>query len=86
MVLATIIQKFRVELVPGHPVVPDPTFTLAAQVRREGASFGPVKETHDPVVVRDMHLDAGDRRLEMGRSVQKNFRSASSIVSTGTLR
>jgi cytochrome P450 len=28
LVLATIIQKFRVELVPGHPVVPDPTFTL----------------------------------------------------------
>ena len=28
LVLATIIQKFRVDLVPGHPVVPDPTFTL----------------------------------------------------------
>jgi cytochrome P450 len=28
LVLATIIQKFRVELVPDHPVVPDPTFTL----------------------------------------------------------
>ena len=28
LVLATIIQKFRVEFVPGHPVVPDPTFTL----------------------------------------------------------
>jgi cytochrome P450 len=28
LVLATIIRKFRVELVPGHLVVPDPTFTL----------------------------------------------------------
>jgi cytochrome P450 len=28
LVLATILQKLRVELVPGHPVVPDPTFTL----------------------------------------------------------
>ena len=28
LVLATIIQQFRVELVPGHLVVPDPTFTL----------------------------------------------------------
>lgn len=28
LVVATIIQKFRVELVPDHPVVPDPTFTL----------------------------------------------------------
>jgi cytochrome P450 len=28
LVLATIIQKLRVELVPDHPVVPDATFTL----------------------------------------------------------
>jgi cytochrome P450 len=28
LVLATIIQKFRFELVAGHPVLPDPTFTL----------------------------------------------------------
>ena len=28
LVLATIVQRFRVELVPGQTVVPDPTFTL----------------------------------------------------------
>jgi cytochrome P450 len=28
LVLATIIRKFRVELVPGQLIVPDPTFTL----------------------------------------------------------
>jgi cytochrome P450 len=28
LVLATIVQRFRVELVPGQEVVPDPTFTL----------------------------------------------------------
>jgi cytochrome P450 len=28
LVLATVLQKLRVELVPGHPVVPDSTFTL----------------------------------------------------------
>jgi cytochrome P450 len=28
LVLATILQRFRVELVPGQAVVPDPTFTL----------------------------------------------------------
>jgi cytochrome P450 len=28
LVLAAVAQKFRVELVPGHPVVPDTTFTL----------------------------------------------------------
>jgi cytochrome P450 len=28
LVLATILQQFRVELVPGQAVVPDPTFTL----------------------------------------------------------
>jgi cytochrome P450 len=28
LVLATILQRFRVELVSDHPVVPDPTFTL----------------------------------------------------------
>jgi cytochrome P450 len=28
LVLATVLQKFRVELVPDHPVVPDTTFTL----------------------------------------------------------
>jgi cytochrome P450 len=28
LVLATVLRKFRVELVPGHPVVPDSTFTL----------------------------------------------------------
>jgi cytochrome P450 len=28
LVLASVLQKFRVELVPGHPVVPDTTFTL----------------------------------------------------------
>jgi cytochrome P450 len=28
LVLASVLQKFRVELVPGHPVVPDATFTL----------------------------------------------------------
>jgi cytochrome P450 len=28
LVLATIVQKFRVDLVADHPVVPDPTFTL----------------------------------------------------------
>lgn len=28
LVLATLIQSYRVELVPEHPVVPDPTFTL----------------------------------------------------------
>jgi cytochrome P450 len=28
LVLATVLQRFRVELVPGQVVVPDPTFTL----------------------------------------------------------
>ncbi len=28
LVLATILQRFRVELVPGQTIVPDPTFTL----------------------------------------------------------
>lgn len=28
LVLSTVLQRFRVELVPGHPVVPDATFTL----------------------------------------------------------
>jgi cytochrome P450 len=28
LVLATVLQRFRVELVPGQTVVPDPTFTL----------------------------------------------------------
>src|SRR5262249_59432599 len=28
LVLATILQSLRVELVPGQTVVPDPTFTL----------------------------------------------------------
>jgi cytochrome P450 len=28
LVLATVLQKLRVELLPGHPVVPDSTFTL----------------------------------------------------------
>jgi cytochrome P450 len=28
LVLATILQRFRVELVPDQAVVPDPTFTL----------------------------------------------------------
>ncbi|HYT91521.1 MAG TPA: cytochrome P450 [Gemmataceae bacterium] len=28
LVLATLVQQFRVELVPGQSVVPDPTFTL----------------------------------------------------------
>jgi cytochrome P450 len=28
LVLATVIRRFRVELVPGQNVVPDPTFTL----------------------------------------------------------
>src|SRR5262249_32258373 len=28
LVLATIVQRFRVELVQGQTVVPDPTFTL----------------------------------------------------------
>src|SRR5262249_14706836 len=28
LVLATIIQRFRVELVPGQTITPDPTFTL----------------------------------------------------------
>src|SRR5439155_19367926 len=28
LVLATILQRFHVELVPGQTVVPDPTFTL----------------------------------------------------------
>jgi cytochrome P450 len=28
LILATVLQRFRIELVPDHPVVPDPTFTL----------------------------------------------------------
>jgi len=28
LVLATILQHYRLEIVPDHPVVPDPTFTL----------------------------------------------------------
>jgi cytochrome P450 len=28
LVLATILQRYRVQLVPDHPVIPDPTFTL----------------------------------------------------------
>jgi cytochrome P450 len=28
LVLATILQRFRVDLVPGQTIVPDPTFTL----------------------------------------------------------
>jgi cytochrome P450 len=28
LVMATIVQRFRVELVPGQSIVPDPTFTL----------------------------------------------------------
>jgi cytochrome P450 len=32
-VLATIIQRFRVELVPGQAVVPGPTFTLRPRGR-----------------------------------------------------
>jgi cytochrome P450 len=28
LILATLAQRFRLHLVPQHPVVPDPTFTL----------------------------------------------------------
>jgi cytochrome P450 len=28
LVLATVIQRYEMELVADHPVVPDPTFTL----------------------------------------------------------
>jgi cytochrome P450 len=31
LVLATIAQKYRFRLVPGHPVIPDPLVTLRAK-------------------------------------------------------
>ena len=31
LVLATIAQKYRFKLVPGHPVIPDPLVTLRAK-------------------------------------------------------
>src|SRR5262249_49726005 len=51
LVLATIAQQFRFTVVPGHPVVPRPTFTLrpehgikAVLARREvpGTAVNPV--------------------------------------------
>ena len=31
LILATVAQRYRLDLVPGHPVVPEPLVTLSAR-------------------------------------------------------
>ena len=53
LVLSTIAQRWRLRLVPGHPVVPQPVFTLRTKHGMKMTAFGR-SERSDRSDVRDV--------------------------------